>query len=205
MVQYDMVGHFTDSEPVTLFLSHFITLRNCECLHIVLALSPLFKWWYFELQVCELKQSLCLFCPQQWQIFMCSHVLCVQSWEVLDDFSAKSMACLSRSSAGKETGGPWIPLMTGSVVNTHNSTHLKGCSQCCWNIYIQYSLSLWAGLCRSLCRYTLLPTGVLQITGVRPEDGGVFCCVAHNSAGVKHSAGAQLTVSGLLRNSSLLS
>ncbi|KAI5626152.1 immunoglobulin superfamily DCC subclass member 3 [Silurus asotus] len=45
-------------------------------------------------------------------------------------------------------------------------------------------------------RYTLLPTGVLQITGVRPEDGGVFCCVAHNSAGVKHSTGARLTVSG---------
>ncbi|KAL7831185.1 hypothetical protein SRHO_G00306880 [Serrasalmus rhombeus] len=45
-------------------------------------------------------------------------------------------------------------------------------------------------------RYTLLPTGVLQITGVRPEDSGVFCCVAHNSAGVKHSAGARLTVSG---------
>ncbi|XP_026864749.2 immunoglobulin superfamily DCC subclass member 3 [Electrophorus electricus] len=45
-------------------------------------------------------------------------------------------------------------------------------------------------------RYTLLPTGVLQITGVRPDDGGVFCCVAHNSAGVKHSAGARLTVSG---------
>ncbi|KAK6294635.1 hypothetical protein J4Q44_G00354650 [Coregonus suidteri] len=45
-------------------------------------------------------------------------------------------------------------------------------------------------------RYTLLPTGVLQITGLRQEDGGVFCCVAHNSAGVKHSAGARLTVSG---------
>uniref|UniRef100_A0A8B9R2S9 Immunoglobulin superfamily, DCC subclass, member 3 n=1 Tax=Astyanax mexicanus TaxID=7994 RepID=A0A8B9R2S9_ASTMX len=46
-------------------------------------------------------------------------------------------------------------------------------------------------------RYTLLPTGVLQITGVRPEDSGVFCCVAHNSAGVKHSAGAHLTNSTL--------
>lgn len=45
-------------------------------------------------------------------------------------------------------------------------------------------------------RYTLLPTGVLQITGVRPEDSGRFCCVAHNSAGVKHSAEAALTVSG---------
>ncbi|XP_012689809.2 immunoglobulin superfamily DCC subclass member 3 [Clupea harengus] len=45
-------------------------------------------------------------------------------------------------------------------------------------------------------RYTLLPTGVLQITGLREEDNGVFCCVAHNSAGVKHSNGAHLTVSG---------
>lgn len=46
-------------------------------------------------------------------------------------------------------------------------------------------------------RYTLLPTGVLQITGVRLEDSGRFCCVAHNSAGVKHSAEAVLAVSGL--------
>ncbi|XP_008308322.2 immunoglobulin superfamily DCC subclass member 3 isoform X2 [Cynoglossus semilaevis] len=45
-------------------------------------------------------------------------------------------------------------------------------------------------------RYTLLPTGVLQITGVREEDRGTFCCVAHNSAGVKHSKEALLTVSG---------
>ncbi|XP_056870660.1 immunoglobulin superfamily DCC subclass member 3 [Takifugu flavidus] len=45
-------------------------------------------------------------------------------------------------------------------------------------------------------RYTLLPTGVLQITGVRLEDSGRFCCVAHNSAAVKHSAEAVLTVSG---------
>ncbi|XP_061671482.1 immunoglobulin superfamily DCC subclass member 3 isoform X2 [Syngnathoides biaculeatus] len=45
-------------------------------------------------------------------------------------------------------------------------------------------------------RYTLLPTGVLQITGVREKDSGKFCCVAHNSAGVKHSAEALLSVSG---------
>ncbi|KAG7244353.1 hypothetical protein INR49_004053 [Caranx melampygus] len=45
-------------------------------------------------------------------------------------------------------------------------------------------------------RYTLLPTGVLQITGVQEEDSGKFCCVAHNSAGVKHSTEALLTVSG---------
>lgn len=135
---------------------------------------------------------------------MCSHVLCVQSWEVLDGFSAKSMVCLSRSSAGKETGGPWIPLMTGSTVNTHFHTMtFEGmCPVLLQHIHV--SLSLWACLCLSLCRYTLLPTGVLQITGVRPEDGGVYCCVAHNSAGVKHSAGAQLTVSGLHKHSSLL-
>lgn len=59
-------------------------------------------------------------------------------------------------------------------------------------------LELWQGPHRvSLSRrYTLLPTGVLQITGVRLEDTGRFCCVAHNSAGVKHSAEAVLTVSG---------
>ncbi|XP_060924791.1 immunoglobulin superfamily DCC subclass member 3 [Limanda limanda] len=45
-------------------------------------------------------------------------------------------------------------------------------------------------------RYTLLPTGVLQITGVTEEESGRFCCVAHNSAGVKHSTEAILTVSG---------
>ncbi|XP_030233140.1 immunoglobulin superfamily DCC subclass member 3 isoform X2 [Gadus morhua] len=45
-------------------------------------------------------------------------------------------------------------------------------------------------------RYTLLPTGVLQITGLGPGDAGRYCCVAHNSAGVKHSAEARLTVSG---------
>ncbi|XP_040895803.1 immunoglobulin superfamily DCC subclass member 3 [Toxotes jaculatrix] len=45
-------------------------------------------------------------------------------------------------------------------------------------------------------RYTLLPTGVLQITGVREEDSGKFCCVAHNSAGVKYSTEALLSVSG---------
>lgn len=57
---------------------------------------------------------------------------------------------------------------------------------------------LWQGPQRLFLspRYTLLPTGVLQITGVRLEDAGRFCCVAHNSAGVKHSAEAVLTVSG---------
>ncbi|EHA98475.1 Immunoglobulin superfamily DCC subclass member 3, partial [Heterocephalus glaber] len=45
-------------------------------------------------------------------------------------------------------------------------------------------------------RYTLLPKGVLQITGLRAEDGGVFHCVASNIASVRISHGARLTVSG---------
>ncbi|KAG2470526.1 IGDC3 protein, partial [Polypterus senegalus] len=44
-------------------------------------------------------------------------------------------------------------------------------------------------------RYTLLPTGVLQISGIRVEDSGVFCCVARNIANVKRSLEASLTVS----------
>ncbi|NXA36137.1 IGDC3 protein, partial [Eudromia elegans] len=45
-------------------------------------------------------------------------------------------------------------------------------------------------------RYTLLPKGVLQITGLRAEDSGVFHCVATNIASVKFSREARLTVSG---------
>uniref|UniRef100_A0A8C6VJK4 Immunoglobulin superfamily DCC subclass member 3 n=1 Tax=Naja naja TaxID=35670 RepID=A0A8C6VJK4_NAJNA len=45
-------------------------------------------------------------------------------------------------------------------------------------------------------RYTLLPKGVLQITGLRAEDAGIFHCVASNIANVKFSRGARLTVSG---------
>ncbi|XP_053451386.1 immunoglobulin superfamily DCC subclass member 3 isoform X7 [Nycticebus coucang] len=45
-------------------------------------------------------------------------------------------------------------------------------------------------------RYTLLPKGVLQITGLRAEDSGIFHCVASNIASVRISHGARLTVSG---------
>ncbi|OXB68976.1 hypothetical protein ASZ78_003445 [Callipepla squamata] len=44
-------------------------------------------------------------------------------------------------------------------------------------------------------RYTLLPKGVLQITGLRAEDSGIFHCVATNIANVKFSREARLTVS----------
>ncbi|KAH1184124.1 hypothetical protein KIL84_014740 [Mauremys mutica] len=45
-------------------------------------------------------------------------------------------------------------------------------------------------------RYTLLPKGVLQITGLRAEDSGIFHCVATNIANVKFSREARLSVSG---------
>uniref|UniRef100_A0A0D9RK87 Immunoglobulin superfamily DCC subclass member 3 n=1 Tax=Chlorocebus sabaeus TaxID=60711 RepID=A0A0D9RK87_CHLSB len=45
-------------------------------------------------------------------------------------------------------------------------------------------------------RYTLLPKGVLQITGLRAEDSGIFHCVASNIASIRISHGARLTVSG---------
>ncbi|XP_030787362.1 immunoglobulin superfamily DCC subclass member 3 isoform X4 [Rhinopithecus roxellana] len=44
-------------------------------------------------------------------------------------------------------------------------------------------------------RYTLLPKGVLQITGLRAEDSGIFHCVASNIASIRISHGARLTVS----------
>ncbi|XP_069815011.1 immunoglobulin superfamily DCC subclass member 3 [Dendropsophus ebraccatus] len=45
-------------------------------------------------------------------------------------------------------------------------------------------------------RYTLLPTGVLQITALQADDAGTFRCVASNTAGVKYSPEAVLTVTG---------
>uniref|UniRef100_A0A3B3DYT0 Ig-like domain-containing protein n=1 Tax=Oryzias melastigma TaxID=30732 RepID=A0A3B3DYT0_ORYME len=45
-------------------------------------------------------------------------------------------------------------------------------------------------------RYTLLPNGVLQITGVQRSDSGFFRCVASNIANVRFSHEAQLSVTG---------
>ncbi|KAL4597516.1 immunoglobulin superfamily DCC subclass member 3-like [Arapaima gigas] len=46
-------------------------------------------------------------------------------------------------------------------------------------------------------RFTLLPAGILQITGVRREDAGVYRCVATNIANTRFSHEAQLSVTTL--------
>ncbi|XP_075995005.1 immunoglobulin superfamily DCC subclass member 3 [Genypterus blacodes] len=43
-------------------------------------------------------------------------------------------------------------------------------------------------------RYTLLPNGVLQITGVQRTDSGLYRCVATNTANTRYSHEAQLSV-----------
>ncbi|XP_072562062.1 immunoglobulin superfamily DCC subclass member 3-like [Paramormyrops kingsleyae] len=43
-------------------------------------------------------------------------------------------------------------------------------------------------------RYTLLPAGILQITGVRQGDAGLYRCVASNIANTRYSHEAQLNV-----------
>lgn len=48
----------------------------------------------------------------------------------------------------------------------------------------------------SLSRYTLLPMGILQVTGVRPADAGVFRCVATNTANTRCSHEAMLNITG---------
>uniref|UniRef100_A0A3B4XIP5 Immunoglobulin superfamily DCC subclass member 3-like n=1 Tax=Seriola lalandi dorsalis TaxID=1841481 RepID=A0A3B4XIP5_SERLL len=45
-------------------------------------------------------------------------------------------------------------------------------------------------------RYTLLPMGILQVTGVRQADAGVFRCVAANPANTRYSHEAMLNVTG---------
>ncbi|KAM9309171.1 immunoglobulin superfamily DCC subclass member 3 [Pholidichthys leucotaenia] len=43
-------------------------------------------------------------------------------------------------------------------------------------------------------RYTLLPTGILQITGVQRSDSGLYRCIASNIANTRYSHEAQLSV-----------
>ncbi|KAA0701403.1 DENN domain-containing protein 4B [Triplophysa tibetana] len=45
-------------------------------------------------------------------------------------------------------------------------------------------------------RYTLLPNGILHITGVRQSDSGVYRCMASNMANTRYSHDAQLSVTG---------
>lgn len=45
-------------------------------------------------------------------------------------------------------------------------------------------------------RFTLLPTGILQITGVRRRDVGTYRCVARNIANTRYSQEATLSISG---------
>ncbi|XP_029370732.1 immunoglobulin superfamily DCC subclass member 3 [Echeneis naucrates] len=45
-------------------------------------------------------------------------------------------------------------------------------------------------------RYTLLPMGILQVTGVRQADAGVFRCIAMNPANTRYSHEAVLNVTG---------
>nr|XP_046274654.1 immunoglobulin superfamily DCC subclass member 3 [Scatophagus argus] len=45
-------------------------------------------------------------------------------------------------------------------------------------------------------RYTLLPKGILQVTGVRQVDAGVFRCVATNIANTRYSHEATLNITG---------
>ncbi len=47
-----------------------------------------------------------------------------------------------------------------------------------------------------LHRYTLLPMGILQITGVKKSDTGVYRCVATNIANTRNSHEAYLNVTG---------
>lgn len=139
--------------------------------------------------MCETDNLLSLL-PQLWQISMSNQSQCTLRSLVWPDSSARSTVCQSPSSAGKKTVVQWTPRMRGWT---------RAPLFMCRSEAAAYDRLFTRSNCFCfllLHRYTLLPTGVLQITGLRYEDSGKFCCVAHNSAGVKHSAEAVLTVSG---------
>uniref|UniRef100_A0A667XY44 Si:ch211-57n23.4 n=1 Tax=Myripristis murdjan TaxID=586833 RepID=A0A667XY44_9TELE len=51
-------------------------------------------------------------------------------------------------------------------------------------------------LSTSNSRYTLLPMGILQVTGVQQTDAGIYRCVASNIANTRYSREAVLNVTG---------
>lgn len=194
--------HFIPS--VTLFLSYFITLGNWILTYCwnggILNCSYVNDLIFVQ----GLKQSLSVSFVFSYGRFSCAATFCAcragRCWTVSvpNPWPAWAGHQLGKGRAAR--GYLWWQV--APYTHFHTMTFEGMCPVFLQHIHV--SLSLLACLYLSLCRYTLLPTGVLQITGVHPEDGGVYCCVAHNSAGVKHSAGAQLTVSGLHKNSSLL-
>lgn len=135
---------------------------------------------------------------QPWQTSMSNQIPFMPRSPAWPDSSARSMVCQSLSSAGKKTAVRWTPRTKGLGQTTAQADrywkwqHIIGCLQRSHRMFV-FSRLMFVFLS---CRYTLLPTGVLQITGVHEEDSGRFCCVAHNSAGVKHSTEAILAVSG---------
>lgn len=67
---------------------------------------------------------------------------------------------------------------------------------CMYHKHIESSLSQLNRNLPFLSRYTLLPKGILQVTGVRQVDAGVFRCVATNIANTRYSHEAMLNITG---------
>lgn len=67
---------------------------------------------------------------------------------------------------------------------------------CMYHMHIESSLSQLKRNLPFLSRYTLLPKGILQVTGVRQVDAGVFRCVATNIANTRYSHEAMLNITG---------
>ncbi|KAG8545400.1 hypothetical protein GDO81_020951, partial [Engystomops pustulosus] len=74
----------------------------------------------------------------------------------------------------------------------------------CWATAIPGASITWernrTALLTSDPRFTLLPNGVLQISGVTHEDAGAYRCVAINPAHRRHSEEATLTLTGSINH-----
>lgn len=98
--------------------------------------------------------------------------------------SVRSVEYLRPTSHGRETEQRSAPQTTGT------------CRQHATGRTVAWTEA--ASLCPLLRpRYTLLPMGILQVTGVRRADAGVYRCVAANPANTRYSHEAVLNITGM--------
>lgn len=132
---------------------------------------------------CPSRLNVWFFFSQLFPSFTHTQCPCLWSREGSPAFSVRSTEYLRQTSPGRETEYVSTPQTTGLA---HNFTV---------NIYNAY-YTYWTLPFPSLCRYTLLPKGILQVTGVKQVDGGVFRCVATNIANTRYSHEASLNITG---------
>lgn len=171
------------------------------CMHIKASLMCCdFLYWLDQHNITLMGQPLhflnrdiyvhVLFFSQLFQSSTLIQSQCQWTREVLHVSSARSTVFLKPASLGRKIVWRLEHLMTGTVILLTFLFFL---------IIIQAILQLFIHFDVFFYRYTLLPMGILQITGVKKSDAGFYRCVATNIANTRYSHEAYLNVTGQYR------